>query len=39
MDHSMLTAIEAVRNIKENKLAKENIWAVNTEEEYHESKK
>jgi protoporphyrinogen oxidase len=38
MDHSMLTAIEAVRNIKENKLTKENIWAVNTEEEYHESK-
>ena len=38
MDHSMLTAIEAVRNIKENKLTKENIWAVNTEEIYHESK-
>jgi protoporphyrinogen oxidase len=36
MDHSMLTAIEAVRNIKENKRTKENIWAVNTEEEYHE---
>ena len=39
MDHSMLTAIEAVRNIKESKLTKENIWAVNTEEEYHEVKK
>jgi protoporphyrinogen oxidase len=39
MDHSMLTAIEAVRNIKENKITKENIWAVNTEEEYHESTK
>jgi protoporphyrinogen oxidase len=38
MDHSMLTAFEAVRNIKENKTTKENIWAVNTEEEYHESK-
>jgi len=38
MDHSMLTAIEAVRNIKENKLTKENIWAVNTEESYHENK-
>ena len=38
MDHSMLTAIEAVNNIKENKLTKKNIWAINTEEEYHESK-
>jgi len=36
MDHSMLTAIEAVRNIKNNKTTKDNIWAVNTEEEYHE---
>jgi protoporphyrinogen oxidase len=39
MDHSMLTAIETVRNIKEKKTTKENIWAVNTEEGYHESKK
>lgn len=38
MDHSMLTAIEAVSNIKNSKTAKENVWAVNTEEEYHESK-
>lgn len=38
MDHSMLTAMECVRNIKEGKSTKENIWAVNTEEEYHESK-
>ena len=36
MDHSMLTAIEAVRNIKNNKTTKDNIWAVNIEEEYHE---
>ena len=38
MDHSMLTAIEAVKNIRDNKTSKENIWAVNTEEEYHETK-
>ncbi|MDR3218913.1 MAG: NAD(P)/FAD-dependent oxidoreductase [Dysgonamonadaceae bacterium] len=38
MDHSMLTAMEAVRNVKENKTNKDNIWAVNTEEEYHEKK-
>lgn len=38
MDHSMLTAIEAVRNIVENKKSKENIWNVNTEKEYHETK-
>jgi len=36
MDHSMLTAIEAIRNIKEGQTTKENIWAVNTEEDYHE---
>jgi protoporphyrinogen oxidase len=38
MDHSMLTAIECVKNIKEGIRSKANIWAVNTEEEYHESK-
>ncbi len=38
MDHSMLTAIECVRNIKNGKKNKNNIWAVNTEESYHESK-
>jgi len=39
MDHSMLTAKEAVRNIKDGITSKENIWAVNTETEYHEEKK
>ena len=39
MDHSMLTAIEAVNNIRKNIITKDNIWAVNTEEEYHETKK
>lgn len=37
MDHSMLTAIEAVNNVKNNIASKENIWSVNTEQEYHES--
>jgi protoporphyrinogen oxidase len=38
-DHSMLTAIQAVQNIKKGITTKENIWAINTEEEYHEEKK
>lgn len=37
-DHSMLTAMTAVDNIVNNISSKENIWAVNTEEEYHEEK-
>jgi len=37
-DHSMLTAIQAVQNIKNGVLDKENIWAINTEQEYHEEK-
>lgn len=37
MDHSMLTAIEAVNCIN-NGSNKENIWNVNTEEDYHEEK-
>lgn len=39
MDHSMLTAMEAVNNVRTGASSKENIWAVNTEEEYHETKK
>ncbi len=39
MDHSMLTAMEAVNNIKNNIDTKDNIWKVNTEKEYHENKK
>lgn len=38
MDHSMLTALAAVENIVGNITAKDNIWAVNTEEDYHEDK-
>ena len=37
-DHSMLTAMTAVDNILEGRLDKSNIWAVNTEMEYHEEK-
>ena len=38
MDHSMLTAMEAVKNIKEKNSSKKNILSVNTEKEYHEEK-
>lgn len=37
MDHSMLTAIEAVRVIR-GEGTRADIWAVNTEKEYHEEK-
>jgi len=37
-DHSMLTAMTAVDNILKGISSKENIWQVNTEEDYHESK-
>lgn len=37
-DHSMLTAMVAVDNIIAGVQAKANIWAVNTEQEYHEEK-
>ena len=39
MDHSMLTAMETVKNIKNGEKSKDNIWNVNTEKEYHETKK
>ena len=37
-DHSMLTAMAAVENIISGNQSKENIWDINTEEEYHEEK-
>jgi protoporphyrinogen oxidase len=37
-DHSMLTAMTAVDNILEGRTDKSNIWAVNTEQDYHETK-
>lgn len=38
-DHSMLTAMVAVDNILAGIVSKDNIWAINTEQEYHEEKK
>lgn len=35
-DHSMLTSMTAVENIINGIDSKDNIWTVNTEEEYHE---
>jgi protoporphyrinogen oxidase len=37
-DHSMLTAMTAVENIVNGVTSKDNIWAINTETEYHEEK-
>ena len=37
MDHSMLTAMTAVENIKQGIISKENIWSLNSEEEYNEN--
>ncbi|MBI4599462.1 NAD(P)/FAD-dependent oxidoreductase [Candidatus Uhrbacteria bacterium] len=36
-DHSMLTAMAAVENIINGRKDKENIWEINTEQDYHES--
>lgn len=38
MDHSMVTAMEAVRQINKGKSNKTKVWAVNTEADYHEKK-
>jgi len=35
----MLAAMTAVDNIINGVISKENIWEVNTETEYHETKK
>jgi protoporphyrinogen oxidase len=37
-DHSMLTAMTAVDNIIAGRTDKANLWALNTEMEYHESR-
>lgn len=39
MDHSMLTAMEAVRILLSHSRDKDIIWKVNTEKEYHEESK
>lgn len=38
MDHSMLTAMEAVRAVAAGRTDKTAVWNVNTEQEYHEQK-
>lgn len=38
MDHSMLTAMETVKALVNGSTDKTDIWNVNTEKEYHESK-
>lgn len=38
MDHSMMTAMVAVDNIKNGISDKSAVWSVNTETEYHEKK-
>ena len=38
MDHSMLSAMEVVKCIRENIADKSAIWNVNSEEDYHEEK-
>ena len=37
IDHSMCTSFEAVKNIVQGISSKDNVWAVNTEAEYHET--
>jgi protoporphyrinogen oxidase len=38
MDHSMLTAMNAVDNIISERKDKSNLWNINAEQEYHEEK-
>ena len=38
IDHSMCTAFETVNNIINGVTTKDNIWNINTEKEYHETK-
>ena len=38
MDHPMLCGITCIDNILNNVESKDNIWNINTEEQYHEEK-
>ena len=38
-DHSMLAAMTAVDNLISGVTDRSNLWAINTEEEYHETRK
>ncbi len=37
-DHSMLTAMAAVENIMKDVRTKDNLWSINVEKDYHETK-
>lgn len=37
-DHSMLTAMQAVRCMKDPGLSRSTLWSINSEHEYHETK-
>ncbi|MEK7511118.1 MAG: NAD(P)/FAD-dependent oxidoreductase [Patescibacteria group bacterium] len=37
-DHSMLAAMTAVDNIVDGRTDSSNLWSINTEQEYHETK-
>ncbi len=37
-DHSMLTAMTAIDNLLAGRIGKDNIWDINTEDDYHEEK-
>ena len=37
-DHSMLTAMEAVNCILDPSKSRTELWSINTEQEYHETK-
>ena len=39
MDHSMVTGMEAAYDIRNDISDKSNVWNVNTDKEYHETKK
>lgn len=39
MDHSMLTAMEAVRALERGGMGKANLWEVNADAEYHETRR
>ena len=38
IDHSMVTSFETVKNIVNGVASKDNVWNVNTEKAYHETK-
>ena len=37
-DHSMLTAMTAVDNLVAGRNERDNVWAINPDDEYHEAR-